>query len=57
VSQPRPGMERGSRLQLWALLFITLVVMLLGILVVLYPERMGVPQPLATPAATPMGDG
>jgi hypothetical protein len=46
-------MDRGSRLQLWGILLVTLLVMLLGVLVVLDPERMGVPRPVATPAATP----
>jgi hypothetical protein len=57
MTAPRRGMDRGSRFQLGALLFVTLLVMLLGIGVVLDPERMGVPRPaptqVATPAATP----
>jgi hypothetical protein len=33
---------------------VTIFVMLLGILVVVAPERMGVPQPAATPLASPL---
>ena len=51
----RPGHEadRGSRIQLLAIILVTLLVMVLGVLVVVAPDRMGVPQPLATPVATP----
>jgi hypothetical protein len=46
-------MDRGSRLQLWAVVLVTLLVMIAGILVVVAPDRMGVPQAPASPAATP----
>jgi len=51
--EPRAGTDRGSRLQLLAIILVTLLVMGLGILVVVAPDRMGVPQPLDTPAASP----
>ncbi len=40
-------------MQLVAIILVTLLVMVLGVLVVVAPDRMGVPQPLATPIATP----
>ena len=40
-------------MQLVAIILVTLLVMVLGVLVVVAPERMGVPRPLATPIATP----
>ena len=43
----------GSRVQLVAIVLVTLLVMVLGVLVVVAPERMGVPRPPASPAATP----
>ena len=45
--------DRGSRIQLLAIVLVTLLVMVLGVLVVVAPDRMGVPQPIITPAATP----
>ncbi len=58
MSEPRLDADRGSRLQLVAIILVTLLVMVLGVLVVVAPERMGVPQPLASPIATPaVGDG
>jgi predicted cobalt transporter CbtA len=53
MSRPRQESDRGSRIQLLAIVLVTLLVMVLGVLVVVAPDRMGVPQPLATPAATP----
>ena len=53
MSEPRPDADRGSRIQLLAIVLVTLLVMVLGVLVVVAPDRMGVPQPLATPVATP----
>ncbi len=53
MTRPQPGTDRGSRIQLLAIVLVTLLVMVLGLLVVVAPDRMGVPQPLATPAATP----
>jgi hypothetical protein len=47
-------MDPGSRRQFWAVLLVTLLVMVLGILVVFAPDRMGVPRPPATPAGTPI---
>jgi hypothetical protein len=45
-------------MQLLAIILVTLLVMVLGVLVVVAPDRMGVPQPLATPIAEPAdGDG
>ncbi len=43
-------------MQLLAIVLVTLLVMVLGVLVVVAPERMGVPRPLATPVATPASD-
>jgi uncharacterized membrane-anchored protein len=54
VTAPPPGADRGSRVQLWAIILVTLLVMALGVLVVVAPERMGVPNPPATGAATPV---
>jgi hypothetical protein len=53
---PRREMDRGSRVQLLAVVAVTIIVMILGTLVVLAPERMGVPRPSATPAASPTVD-
>jgi hypothetical protein len=53
LNPPRNDSDRGSRIQLLAIVLVTLLVMVLGVLVVVAPERMGVPQPLITPAATP----
>jgi len=58
MSRPPQAPDRGSRIQLLAIVLVTLLVMVLGVLVVVAPDRMGVPQPLPTPAATPLeGDG
>jgi hypothetical protein len=53
MNRPRQDSDRGSRIQLIAIVLVTLLVMVLGILVVVAPERMGVPQAITTPAATP----
>ena len=53
MSHPRQEPDRGSRIQLLAIVLVTLFVMVLGVLVVVAPDRMGVPQPIITPAATP----
>lgn len=53
MNRPRHESDRGSRMQLLAIVLVTLLVMVLGVLVVVAPERMGVPQPIVTPAATP----
>ena len=50
MTTPRQSMDRGSRAQLIAVLLVTALVMLLGVLVVVAPDRMGVPRPVATPA-------
>jgi len=52
-SEPSGGMDRGSRIQLWAVVLVTLLVMIAGVLVVVAPDRMGVPLAPATPVATP----
>ena len=50
-----PEQQRNrSQIHFWAILIVTLVVMVLGVLVVVAPDRMGVPQFPATPAATPV---
>jgi hypothetical protein len=54
VSDAPPGTSDGSRVQLVAIVLVTLLVMVLGVLVVVAPERMGVPRPPASPAATPV---
>lgn len=51
------GPERqrgGSQIHFWAILIVTVVVMILGVLVVAFPRQMGVPQMPATPPATPL---
>ena len=53
MNRPRQDSDRGSRIQLIAIVLVTLLVMVLGILVVVAPDRMGVPQAIITPAATP----
>jgi hypothetical protein len=58
MNRPRQESDRGSRIQLLAIILVTLLVMVLGVLVVVAPDRMGVPQPLATPLVEPAdGDG
>ena len=52
MNRPRQDSDRGSRIQLLAIVLVTLLVMVLGILVVIAPDRMGVPQAI-TPVATP----
>lgn len=56
MNRPRQDTDRGSRIQLIAIVLVTLLVMVLGVLVVVAPDRMGVPRPIATPAATPAED-
>jgi len=53
MNRPRHNSDRGSRIQLLAIVLVTLLVMVLGVLVVIAPDRMGVPQPIIPPAATP----
>jgi hypothetical protein len=53
MNRPRQDSDRGSRIQLIAIVLVTLLVMVLGILVVVAPDRMGVPQAITTPSATP----
>jgi hypothetical protein len=51
------GPERqrgGSQIHFWAILVVTVVVMILGVLVVAFPRQMGVPQLPATPTASPI---
>jgi uncharacterized membrane-anchored protein len=52
MNHPRQESDRSSRIQLLAIVLVTLLVMVLGVLVVVAPDRMGVPQAI-TPAATP----
>jgi hypothetical protein len=54
VTESAPRTDRGSRIQLWAIILVTLVTMALGVLVVVAPEHMGVPEPPATVIATPV---
>ena len=54
MTEPPRAPDSGSRIQLWAILLVTLLVMVLGVMVVVAPERMGVPRPVASPAATPI---
>jgi hypothetical protein len=54
MSAPAPQRPGGSVLHFWAIVAVTLLVMVLGVLVVTMPERMGVPQITATPIATPL---
>ena len=54
MTHPPPAPAPGSGAQLVAILLVTLFVMVLGVLVVVAPDRMGVPRPPATPAATPV---
>jgi hypothetical protein len=56
LSQLQPETDRGSRIQLLAIVLVTLLVMVLGVLVVVAPDRMGVPQPIATPATPTAND-
>jgi hypothetical protein len=52
MSDQRPPRRSDDRIQLIAIVVVTLVVMVLGVLVVAFPTQMGVPQEAATPAAT-----
>lgn len=52
-NQAQPGQPSG-RLHFLAIIIVTVVVMVLGVLVVTFPHQMGVPQMPATPAATPV---
>lgn len=53
MTRPLRGADRGSSAQLWAILLVTALVMVLGVLVMVAPDRMGVPRPIATSVATP----
>jgi hypothetical protein len=46
--------QGSGQLHFLAILIVTVVVMVLGVLVVAFPRQMGVPQMPATPIATPM---
>ena len=51
----QPANEPGSgRWHFIGILLVTVIVMVLGVAVVVAPERMGVPQIPATPMATPV---
>jgi hypothetical protein len=45
--------QSNGRIQLVAIVAVTLFVMVLGVLVVVFPRQMGVPQLPATPVASP----
>ena len=49
---PQSARKDRSQIHFWAILAVTLLVMLLGILVVAFPEQMGVPRAPATPVIT-----
>ena len=53
MTSVRHDSDRGSRIQLLAIILVTLLVMVLGVLVVVAPERMGVPQAVVTPGTSP----
>lgn len=55
MSQPavRPG---SGRWHFIGIVLVTIIVMVLGIAVVVAPDRMGVPEMPATPVATPVAE-
>jgi hypothetical protein len=53
MSQADPGKGSG-RWHFVGILLVTVLVMVMGIAVVVAPDRMGVPQLPATPVATPV---
>ena len=54
---PPPAARRGSPWPGLLIVGITLLVMIAGVLVIYFPEQMGVPQAPATPvSATPLPD-
>ncbi len=57
MSEAQPNGMSSGRLHFVAIVIVTLIVMIFGVLVVVAPDRMGVPQmtptPIATPIATP----
>jgi hypothetical protein len=51
----QPEVQRGSgQWHFIGILLVTVIVMVLGVAVVVAPDRMGVPQMPATPIATPV---
>jgi hypothetical protein len=52
MNQRAPGRESSGRIHFIAIIVVTIVVMVLGVLVVAFPGPMGVPQAPATPPAT-----
>lgn len=54
MSEPPRRPQGGSQIHFWAILIVTLLVMVLGVLVVVAPDMMGIPQMPETPAATPV---
>jgi hypothetical protein len=51
----RPGVQPGTgRWHFIGIVLVTVIVMVLGVAVVVAPDRMGVPQMPATPVATPV---
>ncbi len=57
MSNSQPARSGSGQLHFLAIVFVTVLVMVLGVLVVVAPDRMGVPHvtpiPVATPLATP----
>jgi hypothetical protein len=53
MSEPVSGQQSSGRYHFLAIVLVTVIVMVLGVLVVVAPDRMGVPQFSATPAASP----
>ncbi|MCA9877932.1 MAG: hypothetical protein KC442_09120 [Thermomicrobiales bacterium] len=53
MSEPA-GQSGSGRWHLIGILLVTVIVMVLGVAVVVAPDRMGVPQIPATPIATPV---
>lgn len=57
MSSRQPGSPGSGRWHFLAIVIVTVLTMVLGVLVVLAPDRMGVPDftptQVATPAATP----
>ena len=52
MSEQAARNESSGRIHFIAIIVVTVLVMVLGILVVAFPRQMGVPQAPATPAAT-----
>ena len=57
MSDPAPAARGSGQWHFLAIVLITLLVMAFGVLVVVAPDLMGVPQMPETPAATPVATG